>query len=243
MAFYFRDTSNDVLSTQIDVFNEGSALDQKKAEEGINITDHKDVFRAVYAKVRLQQIRSYIKHCNSMQVAGTPNALSFLHILQHLMLLDRDRKKCNMVWEMLEKIVISAVMISEGNQAAADHFISASTEKIKKALAQVVNDPASNATSLSSSSVASNTETPQASISESSLPPPVPLPITSPVPPSSSIPPAPPPPASTVPPAPPPPPPTSGLPVPPPPPCPPGSVPAPPPLGNFGTAVTDDTLG
>ena len=55
------------------------------------------------------------------------------------MLLDKDSKKCNMVWEMLEKIVMSAVMMSEGNQAAADHFVSASTEKIKKALAQFVN--------------------------------------------------------------------------------------------------------
>ena len=57
------------------------------------------------------------------------------------MLLDKDSKKSNMVWEILEKIVLSAVMMSEGNQAAADHFVSASTEKIKKALAQVSNDP------------------------------------------------------------------------------------------------------
>ena len=55
------------------------------------------------------------------------------------MLLDKDSKK----WEMLEKIVMSAVMMSEGNQAAADNFVSASTEKIKKALAQVSNDPVS----------------------------------------------------------------------------------------------------
>jgi len=60
MACHFRDNSNDVLSTQIDVFNDGSALDHKKAEEGIDITNHKDVFRAVYAKVRLLQARGCI---------------------------------------------------------------------------------------------------------------------------------------------------------------------------------------
>jgi len=47
-----------VLSTQIDVFNEGSALDQEANEEGMDITNHKDVFRAVYTKVR--SVRSLI---------------------------------------------------------------------------------------------------------------------------------------------------------------------------------------
>ena len=37
------------------------------------------------------------------------------------------QKKCNMVWELLEKIVLSTAMMSEGKQDAADHFISAST--------------------------------------------------------------------------------------------------------------------
>ena len=58
-----------------------------------------------------------------------------------LLAMDRNSKKCNMVWEMLEKIVMSAVMMSEGNQAAADNFVSASTEKIKNVLTQVGNDP------------------------------------------------------------------------------------------------------
>ena len=72
-------------------------------------------------------------------MVGTPNALSFLHILQHLMLLDREGKKSNKVWEMLEKMVLSAVMISEGNEEGSNQFVSASAEKIKKALAEINN--------------------------------------------------------------------------------------------------------
>ena len=114
------------------------------------------------------------------------------------MLLDRDSKKSNMVWEMLEKIVLSAVMMSEGNQDAADHFVSASTEKIKQALAQVANE--------SAPSVLAGEDAKAA-------PPPAPPP------PPSSVPPAPPPlPPSGGPPAPPPPPPGPPGSVPPPPP-------------------------
>ena len=52
----------------------------------------------------------------------------FLHILQNLIKATGMRqKKCNMVWELLEKIVLSTAMMSEGKQDAADHFISAST--------------------------------------------------------------------------------------------------------------------
>ena len=137
------------------------------------------------------------------------------------MLLDRDSKKCNMVWEMLEKIVLSAVMMSEGNQAAADHFISASTEKIKKALAQVVNDP-----------IPSKSTGGEAKVAPPPAPPPPPPPgeIPAPPPPPGGVPAAPPPPpppgGAPVPPPPPPPPPPGGIPPPPPPP---GGIPPPPP--------------
>ena len=41
-----------MLSTQIDVFNEGMALDQEATEEGMDITNHREVFGAVYTRVR-----------------------------------------------------------------------------------------------------------------------------------------------------------------------------------------------
>jgi len=146
------------------------------------------------------------------------------------MLLDRDSKKCNIVWEMLEKIVLSAVMISEDNQDAVDHFVSASTEKIRRALAEAVNDPAPDvANTASAASPVSHTET------KSQAPPP---PINSDMStaqdlsPNSAPPVAPPPPPGCVPVA------------PPPPPGPPGSVPPPPPpLGNIGAATADNALG
>ena len=55
MDCHFRNTDDDVLSTQIDVYNEGSTLDQKETEDGMDITDHTAVFRAVYAKVSSPQ--------------------------------------------------------------------------------------------------------------------------------------------------------------------------------------------
>ena len=99
------------------------------------------------------------------------------------MLLDRDSKKCNMVWEMLEKIVLSAVMMSEGNQDAADHFVSASAEKIKQALANVDN-PNLTAVGRVDHNEASS------SLSADTVPPPPPPPL----PPQTAPPGAPPPP-------------------------------------------------
>ena len=42
-----------MLLTQIDVFNEGAARDDETVEEEMDISNHRDVFRAVYSKVRL----------------------------------------------------------------------------------------------------------------------------------------------------------------------------------------------
>ena len=46
-----RNTEDDDLITQIDVFDEGMSADQE-ALEGMDINSHRDVFRAVYIKVR-----------------------------------------------------------------------------------------------------------------------------------------------------------------------------------------------
>ena len=47
-----RNTEDDDLITQLDVFDEGLSVDQEVIE-GMDISNHKDVFRAVYSKVRL----------------------------------------------------------------------------------------------------------------------------------------------------------------------------------------------
>ena len=45
-----RNTEYDDLITQIDVFDEGLSVDQE-ALQGMDINNHKDIFRAVYIKV------------------------------------------------------------------------------------------------------------------------------------------------------------------------------------------------
>lgn len=46
-----RNAEDDDLITQLDVFDEGLSADQE-ALEGMDISNHRDVFRAVYIKVR-----------------------------------------------------------------------------------------------------------------------------------------------------------------------------------------------
>ena len=118
------------------------------------------------------------------------------------MLLDRDSKKSNMVWEMLEKIVLSAVMMSEGDQDAADHFVSASTEKIKQALAEV--DKTDHNVAVASSTLPADSSTPPLPPPPPPPPPPTAPPGAPPLPPIGSAP--PPPPIGVAPPPPPPPP-------------------------------------
>ena len=145
------------------------------------------------------------------------------------MLLDRESKKSNMVWEMLEKMVLSAVMMSEGNEDDSNQFVSASTEKMRKVLAET------------------NTCIQTQAAPPPSAPPPPPISASN-VPPPENVPPPPPLPAGAPPPPPPlpgapPPPPPGGVPpllpgeAPPPPPLPGGAPPPPPPPG--GMAATD----
>lgn len=49
---YSRSSQNDVLITQIDVFEEGAATDNEEQEvEGVDLQSHEAVFRLVYEKV------------------------------------------------------------------------------------------------------------------------------------------------------------------------------------------------
>ncbi|XP_065896681.1 inverted formin-2-like isoform X2 [Dysidea avara] len=190
-----RNTEDIDVATQLDVFDEEFSADQETmvSEGGMDISNHKDVFRAVYSKV-----------------VGTPNALSFLHILQHLMLLDRDSKKSNIVWEMLEKMVLSAVMMSEGNEEDSNQFVSASTEKIRKVMAEINNGEQS----ASIPPIVAGNE------SQTAPPPCAPPP---PLPPGGAPPPPPLPPGGA-----------------PPPPPPPGGAPPPPPFGGISATVVEE---
>jgi len=54
---HYRNTEDEDLATQLDVFDEEFAIDEEtlvgEFEEGMDINNHRDVFRAVYSKVRL----------------------------------------------------------------------------------------------------------------------------------------------------------------------------------------------
>ena len=143
------------------------------------------------------------------------------------MLLDREGKKSNKVWEMLEKMVLSAVMISEGNAEDSNQFVLASTEKIRKAMAEINN---------AEQGKAAGVAVPPLSHGNDAIP--VPTPTLVGGPPSSQSGGAPPP---ALPPAVAPPPPPGGAPPPPPPP-PGGAPPPPPPIGGMNVPTTDDTL-
>ena len=48
----YRGTVDEDLITQIDVFDERMSADQEEALEEMDINNHRDIFRAVYIKVR-----------------------------------------------------------------------------------------------------------------------------------------------------------------------------------------------
>ena len=48
----YRNTEDEDLITQIDVFDEGMSTDQEEVLEDMDINNHRDIFRAVYIKVR-----------------------------------------------------------------------------------------------------------------------------------------------------------------------------------------------
>ena len=51
---YNRNTEDEELSTQLDVFDAEFVVDEETmmTEEGLDISNHRNVFRAIYAKVR-----------------------------------------------------------------------------------------------------------------------------------------------------------------------------------------------
>ena len=53
----------------------------------------------------------YIYAC--LQVLGTPYVLNLLHILQSMVLIERDSSDAEMVWPLLEEMTEKAVLMNE----------------------------------------------------------------------------------------------------------------------------------
>ena len=161
-------------------------------------------------------------HCDpSPQTCGTPHSLPFLHVLQSLLLLEREGSKTAAVWELMESLTQQAVLL-EDPQVQGPKLLVGGLEKLREALQEEQNRQKNQDTSPATSAPA--------------------VPGAPPPPPPPTVPGAPPPPPPPgMPGGVPPPPPFPGGGAPPPPPFPGGGAPPPPPIpgGGFaGAAVT-----
>ncbi|XP_038122305.1 FH2 domain-containing protein 1 isoform X1 [Culex quinquefasciatus] len=87
------------IGVQIDVFDEQRECDESQSlqgPDGINLNSHLDVF---YAILR--------------QVAGTPQEIPFLSILQHLLQIDPKEPISDIVWDTAETLVHRATLLED----------------------------------------------------------------------------------------------------------------------------------
>ncbi|XP_055601838.1 FH2 domain-containing protein 1 isoform X2 [Uranotaenia lowii] len=87
------------IGVQIDVFDEQRECDESQSlqgPDGINLNSHLDVF---YAILR--------------QVAGTPQEIPFLSILQHLLQIDSKEAISDIVWDTAETLVHRATLLED----------------------------------------------------------------------------------------------------------------------------------
>ncbi|XP_053692814.1 FH2 domain-containing protein 1 isoform X2 [Sabethes cyaneus] len=85
------------IGVQIDVFDEQRECDESQSlqgPDGINLNSHLDVF---YAILR--------------QVAGTPQEIPFLSILQHLLQIDPKEPISDIIWDTAETLVHRATLV------------------------------------------------------------------------------------------------------------------------------------
>eukprot|EP00731_Ephydatia_muelleri_P007966 Em0004g304a len=84
-----REKSDDALATQIEVFEAAQLEDTAHIEMPgmVDINSHEDMFRAVLDKIWW--------HSNEVQ---------FLHILQNLLLIERDSVRGEVIWNILEEL-------------------------------------------------------------------------------------------------------------------------------------------
>lgn len=66
------------------------------------------------------------------QVLGTPQSLNFLHLLQSLVLLDRDSAQAEVIWPLLEELVQSAVLISDKEHT--NRFLDTGISRVREAV-------------------------------------------------------------------------------------------------------------
>ncbi|XP_065092216.1 uncharacterized protein form3 isoform X2 [Ochlerotatus camptorhynchus] len=102
------------IGVQIDVFDEQRECDESQSlqgPDGINLNSHLDVF---YAILR--------------QVAGTPQEIPFLNILQHLLQIDPKEPISDIIWDTAETLVHRATLL-ENQEASARLLRSPSIQK------------------------------------------------------------------------------------------------------------------
>ncbi|XP_066985024.1 uncharacterized protein [Macrobrachium rosenbergii] len=225
-----QDAVNDSdLAVQLDVFDEQRDTDEAQISgpDGVDLSSPMDVFFAILR-----------------QVAGTPQEIPFLSILQHLLRIDPKDPVSDVMWDAAEKLLHRATLLEDAKDSArllrAPSHKSLTKLKVGDASRCLCSchrdDPKSRKHSLNlnlNSGLSVSTLT--SPVGEPAPPPPPPLPggcapppPPPPLPPGGGPPPPPPPPGG-----PPPPPPPPGLgPGGPPPPPPPGGCPPPPPLGG-----------
>lgn len=167
------------------------------------------------------------------QVSDSPQEVSFLSILQHLLQVDPNDPLSDVIWDTTEKLVLCATLLEKKEDS--EKLLLSATKRLEKAvkgdkcccschkesdgrMRRDSSNPLSKAKAPVEMSPASQPSEPQSPLVES--PPALPA--------GAKPPPPPPPPVCAAPPPPPPPPPMAGIPPPPPPP-PPGGAPPPPP--------------
>ncbi|XP_055634906.1 inverted formin-2 isoform X2 [Toxorhynchites rutilus septentrionalis] len=103
------------IGVQIDVFDEQRECDESQSlqgPDGINLNSHLDVF---YAILR--------------QVAGTPQEIPFLSILQHLLQIDPKEPISDIIWDTAETLVHRATLL-ENKEASVRLLRAPSIQKL-----------------------------------------------------------------------------------------------------------------
>lgn len=63
---------------------------------------------------------------------GTPHVLNFLHILQYMVLIERDSPQADIVWPLLEDFTEKAVLMNDANRI--ENFRRQSIDYISEAI-------------------------------------------------------------------------------------------------------------
>ncbi|CAI8013168.1 Inverted formin-2, partial [Geodia barretti] len=119
-----RSSAEEALATQIEVFEDSHHGDQAQLEMpgDVDISSHSDLFTAVFARV-----------------CSTPNSLSFLNILQNLLLIDPTTDLGTALWTTVAELCRKAVQVEEAQEA--DKLKTSSIERIRLVLREQESKP------------------------------------------------------------------------------------------------------